>query len=448
MVFRNFRFKIIVRVLLMVVCIFAMIYVFMETNHYFTLALLSVVLIYLIFSMVYFVEKSNRDLTSFLESVRYSDFSRTFQISGLGRSFDNLKSAFSAVISDFQKIRSEKEEHYFYMQNIIQHIEISIISYLGDGTVEMINNATKKLFQLRTLKNINELKEWNEELVNILKSIEPGEDILVKVQDHDDILQLAIHATEFKLDDRRVKLVSIKNIQAELEEQEMEAWQKLIRVLTHEIMNSIAPISSLANTANGLVKEIVENPENLDEETVEDVTNALNTIHKRSTGLMHFVETYRNLTRIPKPNFEIFEVKTLLDYIHNLHAKDLERKSIQCTRVIEPENLQLTADEQLIEQVIINLITNSIQALENTKNPCIEVKAFLNKRGRVTIQVADNGQGIIEEVRDKIFIPFFTTKQNGSGIGLSLSKQILRLHNGTIAVQSEPDVRTCFTLTF
>ena len=211
MVFRNFRFKIIVRVLLMVVCIFAMIYVFMETNHYFTLALLSVVLIYLIFSMVYFVEKSNRDLTSFLESVRYSDFSRTFQISGLGRSFDNLKSAFSAVISDFQKIRSEKEEHYFYMQNIIQHIEISIISYLGDGTVEMINNATKKLFQLRTLKNINELKEWNEELVNILKSIEPGEDILVKVQDHDDILQLAIHATEFKLDDRRVKLVSIKN---------------------------------------------------------------------------------------------------------------------------------------------------------------------------------------------------------------------------------------------
>ncbi len=453
MIYKRFRFKAIFKILILAALIFLFFYVLSETNYYFTLFLLGVGIVYMVFTIIYMVEKSNRDLTSFLESIRYSDFTRTFQVEGLGTSFDDLKNAFNAVITDFQKIRTEKEEHYFYLQNIIQHIEISVISYLKDGTVEMINNATKKLFQLRNMKNIKQLEKISEELVDTLMTIHPGEDRLIKVQDNEDILQLAIHATEFKLDDREIKLVSIKNIQAELEEQEMEAWQKLIRVLTHEIMNSIAPIASLSSTTNMMVKEMGEAfngnfPEDFDKESLEDITNALSTIHKRSTGLMHFVETYRNLTRIPKPNFAIFTIKNLLDYIYTLLEKDIKEKNIECIRNIEPNDLELTADEQLIEQVLINLVKNSIHALENTVNPRIEVKAYLNKRSRVTIQVIDNGQGIIQEVRDKIFIPFFTTKQNGSGIGLSLSKQIMRLHNGTITVLSVPEQETCFTLTF
>ena len=453
MVFKKFRLKILVRVLLLAATIFLFFFLLDLGKHFITPVLVGAVAVYQIFSLIYFIEKTNRDLTSFLESIRFADFSRSFQIEGLGSSFDDLKRAFNAVIADFQKIRSEKEEHYFYLQNIIQHIAISIIAYLKDGNVEMINNTAKKLFQIHSIKNINSLRSWSEELVDVLMNISPGENALVKVQDFDDLLQLSIYATEFKIDERTIIIVSIKDIQAELEEQEMEAWQKLIRVLTHEIMNSIAPIASLSSTTNLMVKDIYESfenvfPENLDKETLEDIQSALDTIHKRSTGLIHFVETYRNLTRIPKPNFAIFKVKILFEYIHKLLEKDFNERSVALQTNIEPEELELLADEQLIEQVIINLVKNSLHALDNTPKPVIQLRAFLNKRNRPTIQVTDNGVGIIKEVRDKIFIPFFTTKPSGSGIGLSLSKQIMRLHNGTISVQSEPEVETTFTLTF
>ncbi len=454
MIYKKFRVKTIIRVLLLSLSVFVFFYVLQNTDYIITLLIIGLLILLQIFSLVSFVERTNRNLVSFLESIRYADFTRTFHVDGLGSSFDDLTKAFNEVIADFQKIRSEKEEHYFYMQNIIQHIEIAIIAYLPNGNVEMINNAAKKLFQIHSLKNIHNLKIWNKEIVEVLKNIAPGENTLVKVHDNNDLLQLAIHATEFKLENRIVTLVSIKNIQAELEEQEMQAWQKLIRVLTHEIMNSIAPIASLSSTTNFMVKELAENlpdtnnNECIDKETIADVQNALSTIHKRSTGLMHFVETYRNLTRIPKPNFSIFAIKELMDNIFQLLEDEIKKNNIKCTLLIEPETLQLTADEQLIEQVIINLMKNSIHALEKTEEPRIEIKAFVNKRDKIIIQVIDNGQGILKEVQDKIFIPFFTTKASGSGIGLSLSKQILRLHNGTIAIRSEPEVETCFTLTF
>ena len=277
---------------------------------------------------------------------------------------------------------------------------------------------------------------------------------LIKVQDTDDILQLTVSGTEFVLNERNIILVTIKNIQAELEEQEMEAWQKLIRVLTHEIMNSIAPIASLTSTVNLMVDNVAAEfrekaPVGFDdEETVSDIQEALKTIHKRSTGLIHFVQTYRNLTKIPKPNFTIFPVRRLFNNIFALLRESINSQNIDCQITIEPEEMNMTADEQLIEQVIINLIKNSIHALENRENATILIKAYYNKRGRKIIQVTDNGQGIIQEVRDKIFIPFFTTKPTGSGIGLSLSKQILRLHSGTIAVYSVPEKETTFTLTF
>jgi signal transduction histidine kinase len=217
-------------------------------------------------------------------------------------------------------------------------------------------------------------------------------------------------------------------------------------------MNSITPISSLSTTLTTILDDFGANNTNKicgdDLETLNEVKMALETIHKRSSGLLHFVDTYRNLTKIPKPNFSIFKVEKLFDNIYRLLEMEIDKYNIDCQISINPESIELSADEQLIEQVLINLIKNSIHALENTENPTLELKAFLNKRGRISIQVSDNGQGIIKEVLDKIFIPFFTTKPKGSGIGLSLSKQILRLHGGTITAQSEPNVRTSFTLTF
>lgn len=453
MIYKNFRINIVSRVILLVLSIFAFVYVLLAGKFFMTPLIFALLIIIQIISLINYIDKTNRIVSNFLDSIRFSDFSRTFQVEGLGASFDHLKRSFNRVIDDFQKIRSEKEEHYFYLQQIISHVEIGILAYRKDGKVEMINNAAKKLFNIHNLENIHLLEKWSSGLDKIFLNIKPGDNELLKVKKGEDILQLSIHATEFKINEREIILVSIKNIQTELEEQEMKAWQKLIRVLTHEIMNSIAPIASLTSTVNLMVKDAAEDikekeQEGFDNETFNDIIEALETIHKRSTGLIHFVEKYRNLTKIPDPNFSVYYIKNQFENIFNLLKKELSENNIQLEIDVVPEKLEFTADEQLVEQVLINMLKNSIQALENTKNPLIKLKAFINNNGRRVIQVIDNGQGIISEVGDKIFIPFFTTKSSGSGIGLSLSKQIMRLHGGNIKVNSAPFNETCFTLTF
>ena len=248
-----------------------------------------------------------------------------------------------------------------------------------------------------------------------------------------------------------ILLSTVKNIQNVLEEQETAAWQKLIRVLTHEIMNSIAPIASLSSTVESMVKPYATGEKSAPEieiETVNEIQGALQTINKRSTGLMNFVETYRSLTKIPDPNFEVVGMQELIQNVHTLMKKDAQKKNISLSATMEPETIEVQIDEQMIEQVLINLIKNSVQALDGCKDGKILIRGFYNKRGRPSIQVVDNGQGILDDVIDKIFIPFFTTKRSGSGIGLSLSRQILRLHGGTITAKSIPNEETIFTMTF
>ncbi len=451
MVYRNFKINIVVRIILIIAMIMAVFVSIFRFGFNVTPILLGVLLIFQVLDLIKYVQKTNRYLTSFLESIRYADFSRSFKLEGLGTAYDEMRDAFNDVISDFQKIRTEKEEHFHYLQNVIQHIGISLIAFKKDGSVEMINNSAKKLFQISKLKNISELESYSSELVKKMKSMKSGERILVQVIDNDMMMQLAIYATEFKIRMKRIILVSIQNIQSELEEQEMAAWQKLIRVLTHEIMNSITPIASLSSTINELLKDIdtTDNkPQLIDDETVIDIRNSLRTITKRSTGLVHFVESYRNLTKIPKPKFKIIPIKEIFNNVYLLMEKDLKSKGIECVIDISSSSLELTADEELIEQVLINLVKNAIHALSNVENAKIIMRAFLDKRGRIAVQVIDNGQGILKEVIDKIFVPFFTTKTDGSGIGLSLSKQILRMHGGTLTAHSKPNKETTFTLRF
>lgn len=421
------------------------------SGFYASIIILFLLVVYQIHSLIRLVNKTNLDITNFLESVRYADFTQNFEVQGMGSSFNELKDTFNSVMADFQKIRSEKEEHYFYLKNIIEHVNVSIIAYRENGDVEMINNAAKKMFGISRIKNIDALENWSPELVHQLRNLRGGNKRLVKVSQEDDILQLSVSVKEFIISKVTIFLVTIKDIQSELEDHEMEAWQKLIRVLTHEIMNSIAPISSLTSTANLLINEVSTELDDKDSaemvENISDVQTALKTIEKRSNGLIKFVETYRNLTKIPKPNFSIFPVEKLFTDIISLLKDSLKENKINYLVDIEPKELEMTADELLLEQVIINLLKNSIQAIAGKKDGKIELTARKNNRGKVVIQVKDNGQGILEDVKDKIFIPFFTTKSKGSGIGLSLSRQILRLHNGTISVKSQPNVETVFTLT-
>jgi nitrogen fixation/metabolism regulation signal transduction histidine kinase len=451
MVYKRFRANCIIRILLIGVTISGFFFFLFRTTLYAALFILGIFIIYQIYALVRYVEKTNRDLTRFLQSIQYSDFSQTFIDDGLGSSFETLRKAFNEVMNAFRKTRTEKEEHYRYLQTVVQHIGIGLVAFQPSGEVELINTAAKRLLRVPHLKNIKSLESWSKPLVSTLLKLKSKEKALVKVEDSNELLHLALYATEYKLRGQNFSLVSIQNIHSELEEREIEAWQKLIRVLTHEIMNSITPIASLASTINELIKESYEmrsSEENIDAESLTDIRHASQTIQKRSQGLLHFVDAYRNLTLVQKPNFQIFAVKELFARVEKLMQTNIKDKSINFEVSIEPQSLELAADPELIEQVLINLLLNALHAVKGRKKAQIDLDARLDGRGKILLQVKDNGPGIPEENLEKIFIPFYSTKEGGSGIGLSLSRQIMRLHNGFIGVHSDPKVETVFTLRF
>jgi len=451
MVFKRFRLVVLSRVLLLCATIYLLLHLLfnMQTRLYATMLIVTLVIIYQIYALIHYVEKTNRDLNRFLMTIKHEDFSQTFLGAGLGSSFEELKRAFNEVIQKFHRARTEKEEHFRYLQTVVQHVGIGLITFNADGKVDLLNTAAKRLLKKPTLKNISDLKPISEDLVDTLLNIGAGQKALVRISSANEMLQLVVNATEFVLRDQNFTLVSLQNIQSELEEQELEAWRKLIRVLTHEIMNSITPIASLASTLNDLIRtEGGDTPVRaLEAETRTDIEGGLRTIQSRSEGLLHFVNAYRDLTRVPIPDLRIFPVRGLLEQVTHLLNREAKDCQVQVRTDIRPLNLELTADRKLIEQVLINILKNAVQALGDQAEKNIHLSSQINDRGRPIIQVTDNGPGIPEKLLDKIFIPFFTTKREGSGIGLSLSREIMRLHGGAIMVRSKPG-ETIVTLRF
>ena len=451
MIYKRFRFICTIRILLLGGTISFFFFLIFQTSLFAITFITGLSILYQVFALIRYVEKTNRDLSRFLQAIKYEDFSQTFIVKGLGSSYNELKAAFNEVLEKLKKTRGEKQEHYHYLQTVVEHVGIGLISFQQDGEVELMNKAAKQLLKVTQLKNIKSLESFSQQLVDALLKLKPGQKTLVRVEDGDELLHFIIYATEFVLRGYRFTLVSIQNIQSELEEKEMEAWQKLIRVLTHEIMNSITPIASLASTANDLLIKTFDDDTGRRTgtgSTIDDVRSAVETIQRRSEGLLNFVDSYRKLTRIPRPNFQIFSVKSLFDRVRQLMDTQIQDNSIHFTSLVDPDTLKLTADPELVEQILINLLLNAIDGVKKRRKAKIELNGGLDDRGKVVIHVVDNGSGILDEVQEKIFIPFFTTKKSGSGIGLSLSRQIMRLHRGTISVHSKPDVETVFTLRF
>lgn len=443
--------QVIFRVIILIASVILLIFLYNSLGLTVSPVILGLLVVFQVFTLIMYVEQTNRKLTGFLNSIKHADFSSSFSEKGLGKSFEELNLAFNEVIDEFRKYRSQKEEHLNYLLTVIQHISIGMIAFREDGKIDQFNQAVTKLFKIRYFKNIRELDTVKEGLADRLLELKAGDKILIKIFVDDELLQLAVHATQFRMRGQQFTLISFQNIHNELEEKEIESWQKLIRVLTHEIMNSITPISSLAGTVRGMLLE--ENDDELpklnvlDEEDVESVQSALNTIEKRSQGLLNFVEIYRNLTRIPKPNFRYFLVSTLFENAEQLLNPKMEDFNIDYQSAIVPENLMVTADPDLIDQVVINLLLNAIDAVKDSENPKIAMTAS-EVNGKVKIEIRDNGHGIKPDIMDKIFMPFFTSKKHGSGIGLSLSRQIMHLHKSTISVRSKLGEGTVFTLGF
>jgi two-component system nitrogen regulation sensor histidine kinase NtrY len=403
--------------------------------------------IFEIFLLIYYVNKTNRDLLIFLQSFEFQDDTLTFN-KNKKLPFKPLYKEFNRIIENFRNVKLEKEMEQQYFQYSIKHVDTGLISVDEHGKVELYNEAAKRLLHLEYVQNIQAFDRIKEGLADQFRNLTPGKQGMVKLVREHEILSLSIRAAEFKLQEKHIKLISLQNIKNELDEQELDSWQKLIRVLTHEIINSVSPITLLSST---LVKmfEVDGQPRKLSEieqEQIENALKGLQAIHKRSKGLSRFVDSYKSLSKIPEPVIGIVSVEELFEHILMLMKKDLETHDIQINSAVTPINLKINADEKLIEQVLINLVKNAIEAGKDENDFKIELNAF-EEKGNVKIKISDNGPGISSEVIDNIFMPFFTTKKEGSGIGLSLSKQILRRHGGNLEVLSTEGTGATFTVT-
>ncbi|MCA6077979.1 sensor histidine kinase [Fulvivirga sedimenti] len=341
-----------------------------------------------------------------------------------------------------------REEEFLFLKNIVQHAGTGLMAFKANGDIKIINRAAKKLLKVDELSNVNQLSTSIPLLLESMKRLKTGGRDLVRADIDGNIQQLAVYAIQLNLHNEEVKLISLQNIQSELEEKEMEAWQNLVRVLTHEIMNSVTPISSLANTVSEDLADRIKKPESLSPEDIEDYLLSIGTIRKRSEGLIRFVKDFRNLTQVPNPELHRVHVESLLKDVIILHKKEWENNGVKVDMMVEREGMHILMDKGLIEQVLINLIKNAFHALEETEVGEITLRAGYDKDKHPYISVKDNGSGIDDEAMEKIFIPFYTTRKTGSGIGLSLSRQIMRKHRGTLNVRTWNEGGTEFILRF
>ncbi len=451
MVYKKFRFQVILRILLIIITLLLIFSFYRDPDYRISTLILGVLFVAQVIFLIRYTEQTNRKLALFFSSIRNSDFMGSFVDDGQGKSFDELNREFNEVIDAFRKTKTEKEENFNYLLTVIQHVSIGVLVYARNGKVDVYNNAVKSLLQIKHLRNIKQLAGISEELSTTLLEAKAGEKKLVKIFVGNELMQLSIHSTEFLMQGEKYLLVSLQDIHPELEQKEVESWQMLIRVLTHEIMNSITPISSLASTVQDILKEFKKDKKMLSEEEADDlenITSAIATIERRSKGLLSFVELYRNLTRIPKPHFRFFPVVDLFQRTLELMEPKFKKFDIQVNTKIFPGDLKLLADPDLVDQVLINLLLNAIDAVKETENRQISLTASVNLNNRTLIQVSDTGIGISQDAMDKIFMPFFTSKKTGSGIGLSLSRQIMQMHKGSLSVRSAPGEGASFILVF
>lgn len=448
MAFNDFRFRVAFRVVLIGLTVSLLTYMIGKPNMVFAAGLTALILVGQLVELYRFTSQTNRKLTRFLESVKYSDFISGFAHDNkLGKSFRELNTAFNEVLEAFRKARSEKEEHWQYLNTIVQQVRTGIISFDPEGEVQLMNANAKRFIGQAHLKNINELAEQNPKLYEALMEVQAGKSTLYKSGSE---FLLTIQATELRVRGNTVKLVTLQNIQTELQKQELEAWQNLTRVLRHEIMNSITPISSLTSTLREILdQDMIKKEETyeLKNEGAEDLREGLLTIESRSKGLIKFIDAYREYTSLPQPKIKTIRLKDLIEKVAQLMKTELKKTTIQFSHSYQSEYITIQADEEMIEQVLINLVKNAIEAVDQTPGGKVELRGRAEDNV-VMIEVIDNGPGIIPEAIERIFVPFFTTKKTGSGIGLALSRQIMQMHNGSLTVKSELDVRTVFTMKF
>lgn len=434
MVFKRFSLFIISQTVLIVLTILLFVY-FINQPGFHAATLLTCIIIVVLFSkLIQFVKKTNAELTRFLDAARHADFSQRFNLNNLGSGFDELGTVFDEVLHRLQRERASNEEKLRHLKAIVEHVPVPLMSLHTNQKITLWNHAARRFFGNNEVSKLSDLAKFRAELPSEITQVNVGENKLIDIEIDGMNHRLNISTAKLTVNQSHETLFSMQDIQNELDNVQLQAWQELVKVLTHEIMNSITPVASLAHTAADLVQDIQlkNSHSNAILEELEDVSGAVNTVAKRSEGLMSFVGSYRKLTHLPLPHLKPVAVDELLNGVIRVATQAWNQKGIQLSVNITPPTLEVLVDFNMIEQVLINLLQNAEHAVIAAENPRIEINAYLNPRGRTVIEIVDNGCGIADDILDKIFVPFFTTKQHGSGVGLALSRQIMLAHNGKI----------------
>lgn len=409
---------------------------------------LSPVIIVQVLDFYRFHRKAQDEVAQFVESIHYRDFSRYFDVKQAPLELQPLRKGFNEINSTFKVISKEKETQYVYLQKILELVDTGILSYEhSTGEIGWMNESFKRILSIPYLKTIHSLEKRDAQLYREVLALRPGEGKVVDLAHERNAIKLLLTSSVFQTGGRIYKLVAFQNVSEALDENESKAWQKLLSVMTHEIMNSVAPISSLAETLKNRLQHTV-NELDARPDGFEDLELGIDTIKRRSEGLLKFAETYRNLNKITTPNLRKVYVRDLFENLHQLMQPSLVQKKIELEVILKDPDLFIEADPNLVEQVLINLLVNAMEAVKDKEDARIVLSASAVAGNKVVLKIADNGMGMSPEVLDKIFIPFFSTKKSGSGIGLSLCKQIMMLHRGNIQAQSKEGEGSVFSLQF
>jgi len=437
--FSQLKFRLGLHLLALMINFITLSWLIANTSYYAVILILLSVALLQVFSLWNSITANLQTLSRFFNSLSYEDYAQKLSSNALGKDFRSLSISLNVIAEKLQTSKHLMEQQSLYLNTILEHVETVVLVFNSYGEVTLFNRAGKRLLNRNKITNVNELAEQQSELHKRLTNKNAISRGLCSCTIDNQPHQLLLDIVEVRIDNQKVKIATIQNIQSELDDKEVRAWQEIAKVLTHEISNSITPITSLASSCN----DILSNP--LDEDDIVDLQEAIRTIERRGANLIHFIDDYRRLTKLPKLNVKRTSLFALIEQMPVLFKADLEAQAIQLEIKSDVKELMVMLDPVLIEQVIVNLIKNAFCALKGIKNPKLIIQVYTNKE-HLKVSIKDNGRGILKAALPKIFIPFYTTKPDGSGIGLSLSKLIMQLHNGTISVQSELGKGSCFTL--
>ena len=401
-------------------------------------------------SLISFLNRTNRNIRYFFDSVKNEDSSLSFPVNTGYKSLSELHISMNRVNEQIQNLKIENRQQEQYFQKILEHLATGIITYNNKGFILHANSSAKRLLSTEVLTHLQQIERIDKKLSRTIKNLKPFERRLIAINSKQGEIQLSLKSTSFGTNENELIILSIQDIKNELDEKELESWMRLIRVLMHEIMNSITPITSLSESLSNVYRsgEKPILPEDITDKTIATTLQGLNVIKEQGKGLMSFVESYRKLTRIPKPEMKLFKVSDLFSRVKILSNSLENSKNAKISFQIRNADLEILADENLISQVLINLIKNALESNENNPDCTVKITAGYDQSHHPEIRVADNGPGINEKILEEIFVPFFTTREKGSGIGLSVSKQIMGAHGGSLKVYSIPEIETVFCMSF